>query len=125
MPGVGGDRGTCRILPPDGAPFIVVFTASYSHAPQHFQGTSRNHVGFMMLISWALMLPALPRPKSHSALLRGHLAFNSLYWVRDRILVTHVFGQAVPCAQGWTERAVIWGSSQQTGGRAPFSDWSI
>lgn len=76
--------GPCRILPPDGAQFIIVFSAKDSQA-LHFQGTNRNHFSFMTLISWVLMLLVLPRPKSYSALLRGHLAFPVTG--SDRILV--------------------------------------
>lgn len=82
----------------------------------------------MTLISWVLMLPVLPRPKSYRALLRERLACTSLYCIRDRILVRLVVRIWSGCAlcTGLDRAGPHLGQhSPRTGGRAPFSDWSI
>lgn len=63
-------------MPPDGTQFIFVFSAKDGNFPQHFQGTNRNHFGFMKLISWALLLPVLSWSDRNYALLLGYLTFD-------------------------------------------------
>lgn len=59
----------------------------------------------MTLISWVLMLPVLPRPKSYSAFFAlEHLAFSSLYCIRGRLLVRLA-------VRIWSGCALIWGST--------------